>query len=104
MHDEHRARRDRRGGVRSRVLGDAHAGRHRVEVVVETSAGAVRAVVGRWAHVRVDASTRCTLTMETDSLEGPLFALGSLGAEFTVVSPPELAAMVQDWGARFGRA
>ena len=44
------------------------------------------------------------MTMETDSLEGPLFALGSLGAEFTVVSPPELAALVRDWGARFERA
>lgn len=90
--------------VRSRVLGDAHAGRYHVSVVVETSADAVRALVGRWADVRADSPRRCTMTMETDSLEAPLFALGSLGAEFSVVSPPDLAALARDWGARFGRA
>ena len=90
--------------VRTGVLGDAGGGRHRVEVVVEASAGTVGAVVGRWAHVRADSSATCTMTMETDSLEGPLFALGSIGAEFRVVGPPELAALAADWGGRFGRA
>jgi hypothetical protein len=27
-----------------------------------------------------------------------------VGAEFTVVSPPELRALLDDWGARFSRA
>ncbi|MBO3086311.1 helix-turn-helix transcriptional regulator [Cellulomonas fengjieae] len=90
--------------VRARVLGDEHSGRHRVEVMVEASADQVRAHVGRWAQVRADSAGRCTLTMETDSLEGPLFALGSLGAEFTVVSPSALADVTRDWAARFTRA
>ncbi|MBO9556285.1 YafY family protein [Cellulomonas sp.] len=90
--------------VRSRVLGDGHGGRYSVEVVVEASADDVRARVGRWADVRADGPDRCTLTMETDALEGPLFALGSLGAEFSVVAPPELAVLADDWAARFARA
>ena len=90
--------------VRTRVLGGAAGGRHQVEVAVEASADAVRAVVGRWADVRAESPTRCTVTMESDALDGPLFAMGALGAEFTVVSPPELAALARDWGARFERA
>jgi len=90
--------------VRARVLGDEHSGRHRVEVAIEASADEVQARVGRWAHVRADSPGRCTMTMETDSLEGPLFVLGSLGREFTVVSPPALAELARDWAARFARA
>ena len=90
--------------VRTRVLGGAAGGRHQVEVAVEASADAVRAVVGRWADVRAESPTRCTVTMESDALDGPLFAMGALDAEFTVVSPPELAALARDWGARFERA
>jgi hypothetical protein len=90
--------------VRARVLGSALGGRHRVEVIVEASAEAVSARVGRWAEVRARTPKSCTLMMETDSLDGPLFALGSIGAEFTVITPLELATMAADWGARFVRA
>jgi hypothetical protein len=31
-------------------------------------------------------------------------ALGVAGADFRVLSPPELAARIGDWGARFTRA
>jgi hypothetical protein len=31
-------------------------------------------------------------------------ALGSLGAEFQVVRPPELRELLGEWAARFGRA
>ena len=44
------------------------------------------------------------MIMETDSLDGPLFALGSIGAEFTVITPLELASMATDWGSRYVRA
>jgi hypothetical protein len=44
------------------------------------------------------------MVMQTDSLDGPLWALGALEAEFRVVSPPELAALAADWGARLCRA
>ncbi|MFC0627434.1 helix-turn-helix transcriptional regulator [Kribbella deserti] len=90
--------------VRERVSGGAPGGRHRVEVVVEAPADVVSARFGRWAEVRARTAASCVLTMETDSLDGPLFALGSLRAEFTVLAPPELAVMAADWAARFTRA
>ena len=37
-------------------------------------------------------------------LDWALIALGATGADFLVLSPPELAARVADWGARFTRA
>ena len=42
--------------------------------------------------------------MSTDSLDWPLMALGTVGAEFSVMSPPELVDQVRDWGSRFSRA
>ena len=44
------------------------------------------------------------MTMETESLDGPLFILGSIGAGFTVIAPPELASLAADWGRRYVRA
>ncbi|WP_328991403.1 YafY family transcriptional regulator [Kribbella sp. NBC_01245] len=90
--------------VRGRVSGSASGGRHRVEVIVEASADTVSARFGRWAEVRASTPNRCTLVMETDSLDGPLFALGSIGAPFTVITPPELATMATDWSTRFAQA
>ncbi|MVA76270.1 WYL domain-containing protein [Auraticoccus sp. F435] len=92
------------GFVRDRVSGGAGGGRHRVEVRVEAPAEAVRAAVGRWAEVHPVSSTTCTMTMETDALEGPLFTLGALGAEFEVLAPPGLAQLAADWAGRFARA
>jgi predicted DNA-binding transcriptional regulator YafY len=40
----------------------------------------------------------------TDSLDWPAMALGATGAEFRVLSPPELREHVRDWAERFGRA
>lgn len=90
--------------VRTNVQGGTATGRYRVEVTVEASAGTVSERAGRWAEVKGRTSRSCTLTMETDSLDGPLFVLGSIGAEFTVTSPPELATMTADWATRFSRA
>ena len=42
--------------------------------------------------------------MTADSLDWPTFALGIVGAEFTVISPPELAAQLGDWSRRFAEA
>jgi hypothetical protein len=42
--------------------------------------------------------------MKADDLTWPAMALGTVGAEFTVVSPPELRDLLRDWGSRFGRA
>lgn len=41
--------------------------------------------------------------MTADSLEWPAMALGSIGAEFEVVSPPELLDFVREWADRFSR-
>jgi len=42
--------------------------------------------------------------MTTDSLDWPAMALGSVGVDFEMVSPPELVESVQDWAQRFSRA
>jgi hypothetical protein len=39
-----------------------------------------------------------------DNLDWPVIALGVAGADFRVLSPPELAARVAEWGTRFTRA
>ena len=48
--------------------------------------------------------TRSRIRMTADQLEWPMFLLGSLGAEFEVISPPELLDGIRDWARRFGRA
>ncbi|HEY2286172.1 MAG TPA: YafY family protein [Streptosporangiaceae bacterium] len=77
---------------------------YEVDVVVDAPADQVRARIGRWATVEVSAPGRCRVRMSTDSLDWPLMALGTVGAEFSVVSPPELIDQVRDWGGRFSRA
>jgi len=75
-----------------------------VEVLVHAPAATVREHVGRWAEVEDVGDARCVLRMSTDILDWPAMALGSLGAEFEVRSPPELLDMLREWGARFSRA
>jgi predicted DNA-binding transcriptional regulator YafY len=64
----------------------------------------VRQRIGRWSTVEELGATRCRVRMSGDSLDWPLMALGLTGADFQVVSPPELLDRVHDWGRRFGRA
>ncbi|SDR74410.1 Predicted DNA-binding transcriptional regulator YafY, contains an HTH and WYL domains [Friedmanniella luteola] len=90
--------------VRNRVQGTATGEQHHVEVVVEAPAEPVRARIGRWAEIRPRTDRTCTMVMDTDALDWPLHALGVVGAGFTVLSPPELAVLAQEWGARFVRA
>jgi predicted DNA-binding transcriptional regulator YafY len=77
---------------------------YEVDVVVDAPADQVRARIGRWATVEPDGDVRCRVRMSTDSLDWPLMALGTVGAEFSVVSPPELVGRLRDWGGRFSRA
>jgi predicted DNA-binding transcriptional regulator YafY len=42
--------------------------------------------------------------MTADSLDWPTMALGAAGADFELLSPPELADRVRDWGRRFSQA
>jgi predicted DNA-binding transcriptional regulator YafY len=87
-----------RSGIQS-----ARAG-YDIEVIVEAPAEAVRERIGRWASVSEIGATRCRVRMTADTLEWPIMGLGMVGAEFQVVSPPELIDWVRDWGARFSRA
>ena len=77
---------------------------HEVEAMVEAPADHVRKQIGRWMTVEAEGPERCRIRMSTDQLEWPLMALGTVGAEFQVVSPPELVDRLRDWGGRFSRA
>ena len=61
-----------------------------VEVVVEAPAADVRQRIGRWSTVEDIDAARCRVRMTADSLDWPIMALGAVGADFQVVSPPEL--------------
>jgi predicted DNA-binding transcriptional regulator YafY len=87
-----------RSGIQS-----ARAG-YDIEVIVEAPAETVRERIGRWASVSEIGATRCRVRMTADMLEWPIMGLGLVGADFQVVSPPELIDWVRDWGARFSRA
>ncbi|MYS84688.1 helix-turn-helix transcriptional regulator [Embleya scabrispora] len=75
-----------------------------VEVLVHAPSSRVRRVVGRWGTIEPLDHDSCRLTMTSTSLDWPTQALGNMGAEFEVLGPPEFAAHVQEWGARFTRA
>jgi predicted DNA-binding transcriptional regulator YafY len=77
---------------------------HAVEVRVDAPAPLVAARVGRWATAEPIDDGHCLLRMTADTLDWPAMALGSIGAEFTVLAPAELVEHVREWGARFTRA
>jgi predicted DNA-binding transcriptional regulator YafY len=75
-----------------------------IEVIVEACAEVVSERIGRWVTVSEISATRCRVRMTADALEWPIMGLGLTGADFQVISPPELIDWVRDWGARFSRA
>jgi predicted DNA-binding transcriptional regulator YafY len=75
-----------------------------VEALVEAPAAGVRQRIGQWCTVEDAGATRCRVRMTGDSLDWPVTALGMAGAEFRVISPPELLDRVHDWGRRFSQA
>jgi predicted DNA-binding transcriptional regulator YafY len=77
---------------------------HAVEAMVHAPAATVRGMVGRWATVEEVDEQRCRLRMTADNLDWPTLALGSVGAEFEVLRPPELVEHIREWGSRFTRA
>jgi predicted DNA-binding transcriptional regulator YafY len=85
--------------------GIEHAPRsHSVEVVIDAPAQTVRERVGRWGDVEEAGDGRCLLRMNVESLDWPALVAGAVGAEFTVVAPPELRELVGEWADRFRRA
>lgn len=83
---------------------DPHATAVAVEVLVQAPADVVRQRIGHWATVADDGPARCRVRMDADDLRWPALALGMVGAEFTVLSPPALTDLLADWAGRFGRA
>ncbi len=74
-----------------------------VEALVDAPATAVRERIGRWSTVEEAGAGRCRVRMTADSLNWPAMALGMLDADFSVVTPPELPALLHSWGTRFLR-
>ncbi|MGH8908960.1 MAG: helix-turn-helix transcriptional regulator [Egibacteraceae bacterium] len=77
---------------------------HTVEALVHAPAATVRTTVGQWGTIEDLDDRRCLLRMTADTLDWPTLALGAVGAEFEVLSPPELVDHIHEWGARFTRA
>jgi hypothetical protein len=82
--------------MRSRIA--AIPTRYDVSVRIETPAERVRQFAGQWATAEVidDNSTR--MRMSVDDLNWPVIILGSLGAPFTIESPPQLVDAVRSAG------
>jgi predicted DNA-binding transcriptional regulator YafY len=83
---------------------DAQPTSYAVEVRIHAPAAVVETRIGRWASTEPIDDEHCLLRMTADTLDWPTMALGSIGAEFTVLAPAELAQQVREWGARFERA
>jgi predicted DNA-binding transcriptional regulator YafY len=77
---------------------------HHVEAEVRAPADDVRARIGQWSTVEPTGPGSCRVRMEADDLSWPALALGTVGAEFAVLTPPELRELLAEWGGRFGRA
>ncbi len=80
------------------------AATYEVEALVDAPAETVRERYGRWATVEEVTADRSRIRMTVDQLDWPMLLLGSLGAEFEVITPPELLDRVRDWGRRFSQA
>ena len=73
--------------------------------IVEAPAAAVRERIGPWSSIEEMGPGRCRVTMTPPaSSHWAIIALGVVGADFQVISPPEVADRVREWGARFTRA
>ncbi|NIJ12075.1 putative DNA-binding transcriptional regulator YafY [Saccharomonospora amisosensis] len=78
----------------------------RNEIVLDVRAPAerVRAVVASWGTVAERDAASCRLRMNVDSFAWPALVLAAVGADFEVVSPPELGDYLRETGQRFLRA
>jgi predicted DNA-binding transcriptional regulator YafY len=85
-------------------IGNLSATSHVCEALVHAPAAGVRTAVGRWATVEDVDEQSCLLRMTVDNLDWAALALGSVGADFEVRSPPALAERLREWGTRFTRA
>jgi len=77
--------------------------RFQVRVDVHAPGADVERVVGGWGTVVHVDDASCQLQMNVDTFEWPAFVLGSVGAEFEVMQPPELNDYLRDMGTLFLR-
>ena len=77
---------------------------HEVEVLISASARSVGNLLGRWGEVTPIDNTQCRLVMRAESLDWPAMALGTLGAPFQVIRPPELVHLLRAWSDLFAAA
>ena len=75
-----------------------------VEAVVEMAASTVAERLGRWGETEPLGPDRCRVRVQADDLDWAAMALGVIGADFTVVSPPELRELAGRLAARFAQA
>jgi predicted DNA-binding transcriptional regulator YafY len=88
-----------------RASASARPAGQEVIAIVDAAAATVRQRIGPWATVTELGPHRCRVTMTPpEGSDWALVALGVTGADFRLVSPPELAGRVRDWAARFTRA
>ncbi|WP_019201736.1 YafY family protein [Tsukamurella sp. 1534] len=73
-----------------------------IEFVVSAPIDRVRAAIGRWARIEEDGE-RTVVRMQADTLDWPAMAIAVLGADVTVVQPPELAEHVRGWAQNLAR-
>lgn len=83
----------------------SEARRHQARVTVEAPAPEIVERFGRWlGTVTPLGEQACSVTLGADRLEDLAFWLGQLGADFTVVDPPELVAHLGVLARRYARA
>jgi predicted DNA-binding transcriptional regulator YafY len=88
--------------VRSSI--ETATSRYQVEVLIDAPAAVVRERVGPWGTLDDVGSGQCRFHMISDSLDWPTMVLGNAGAEFEVVSPPELVDHLRGRARLFERA
>ncbi len=64
---------------------------HTIEVLIHAPAAKVCSSLGQWGTVEVLSAERCRLVMSANTLDWPTLALGAVGAEFEVLTPPQLS-------------
>jgi predicted DNA-binding transcriptional regulator YafY len=83
---------------------DAWTTTYAVEALVSAPAAGVRRRIGPWSAVEEVDGDSCRIRMEAESLDWAALALGTVGAEFTVIAPAELIDLLAEWAQRFTRA
>jgi len=72
--------------------------------VFAAPAAEVRRRVSWWLSVEDEEEGRCRVRLDVDDFAWAATALGLVGADFTVVAPPELSTTLRTLATRFAAA